>query len=79
MYRLSFFVEGLIFSMPCRSNGDGTYEVIDDFVIDDWLRSKLEATQQELILERDCVGHLIPNSSRAVCTIKEDTMLPGEN
>lgn len=72
--------EGLIFSMPCRSNGDGTYEVIDDFVIDDWLRAKLDATQNELIQERDCVGHLIPNSDRpAVCTIKEDTMLPGEN
>lgn len=29
--------EGLIFSMPCRSNGDGNYEIVEDFVIDDWL------------------------------------------
>lgn len=34
--------EDLVFSMPCRSNGDGDYEVITDFVIDDWLRAKLE-------------------------------------
>lgn len=66
--------------MPCRSNGDGTYEVIDDFVIDEWLRAKLDATQKELLSERDCVGHLIPNSrTTPVCAIKEDTMLPGEN
>lgn len=31
-----------MFSMPCRSNGDGNYEVINDFVIDDWLRDKLQ-------------------------------------
>ena len=37
--------EGLIFSMPCRSNGDGDYEVIDDFVIDEWLQMKLQKTQ----------------------------------
>jgi len=65
--------------MPCRSDGDGNYEVIDDFVIDDWLRAKLNATQDELIKERDCVGHLIPNAKRAVCAIEDDTMLPGEN
>ena len=34
--------------MPCRSNGDSDYEVIDDFVIDDWLRAKLKV----------CVGSL---------------------
>jgi hypothetical protein len=28
--------------MPCRSNGDGDYEVIDDFVIDDWLEAKIK-------------------------------------
>ncbi|KAL4421594.1 hypothetical protein ABPG75_010885 [Micractinium tetrahymenae] len=71
--------EDLIFSMPCRSNGDGNYEVIQDFAIDDWLREKLAETEQELQKERDCVGHLIPGAQRAVCAITEDTMLPGEN
>lgn len=65
--------------MPCRSNGDGNYEIIDDFVIDEWLQSKIAASQEELLKERGCVGHLIPNSTRAVCSISEDTMLPGEN
>ncbi|PRW60328.1 Malate dehydrogenase [NADP] chloroplastic [Chlorella sorokiniana] len=71
--------EDLVFSMPCRSTGDGNYEVINDFVIDDWLRAKLEESEQELRKERDCVGHLIPGASKAVCAITEDTMLPGEN
>lgn len=71
--------EGLIYSMPCRSNGDGTYEVVSDFVIDDWLAEKLAATEDELKKERDCVGHLIPNAQAAVCLISEDTMLPGES
>lgn len=34
--------EGLVFSMPCRSNGDGDYEVIDDFFVDEWLREKMK-------------------------------------
>jgi malate dehydrogenase (NADP+) len=65
--------------MPCRSNGDGSYEVIDDFMIDEWLRAKIKASEDELLKERDCVGHLLPNATRAVCSIEEDTMLPGEN
>eukprot|EP00884_Botryococcus_braunii_P011176 jgi/Botrbrau1/20059/Bobra.200_1s0063.1 len=71
--------EGLVFSMPCRSKGDGNYEVIPDFEIDDWLRAKLKTTEDELIKERNCVGHLIPNAAEAYCEITEDTMLPGEN
>jgi hypothetical protein len=27
--------------MPCRSKGDGNYEIIDDFFMDDWLREKI--------------------------------------
>ena len=66
--------------MPCRSNGDGHYEVIDDFVIDEWLRAKINASQEELVKERACVSHLMPNAKWvAACDIKEDTMLPGEN
>lgn len=72
--------EGLIFSMPCRSKGDGSYEVCDDFIIDDWLRSKIRATEDELIKEKECVGHLI-GTVGAACELrgKEDTTLPGEN
>ena len=155
--------EDLVFSMPCRSKGDGDYEIIADFVVDDWLKAKLKVggraggraggwagvfwgavgwvdgrsggvgcwengarqrssdllpngttiitlpaphlhprlptptplhkhplpsplpcppplqeSEEELLKERDCVGHLIPGASRAVCEIVEDTMLPGE-
>jgi malate dehydrogenase (NADP+) len=70
--------EGLIFSMPCRTNGDGDYEVVPDFVIDDWLRDKIKASEKELIKERGCVMHLLPNGGIGVCEITEDTMLPGE-
>jgi len=72
--------EGLVYSMPCRSDGGGNYEVVDDFVIDEWLRAKINASQEELLKERSCVAHLVPNAKWiAACDIKEDTMLPGEN
>lgn len=72
--------EGLVFSMPCRSKGDGDYEVCDDFIIDDWLRAKIAASEEELVKEKECVGHLI-GMTGAACRIGpgEDTMLPGEN
>ena len=31
----------------------------DDFIIDDWLRAKIKASEDELVKERDCVGHMI--------------------
>lgn len=71
--------EGIVFSMPCRSKGDGDYEVIPDFEIDDWLRQKIAASEDELVKERNCVAHLLPNPPvGATCEITEDTMLPGE-
>lgn len=59
--------------------GDGNYEIVDDFVIDEWLDQKIKATQEELLKERDCVGHLVPGGKFAACEITQDTMLPGEN
>lgn len=73
--------EGIIFSMPCRSTGDGNYEVCDDFIIDDWLRKKIAATEDELVKEKECVGHLIGTQGAACRITKDDpdTWLPGEN
>lgn len=67
-------------ALPCRSSGDGDYEVCDDFIIDDWLRQKLKASEDELVKEKECVGHLI-GVEGAACRLvgAEDTMLPGEN
>jgi malate dehydrogenase (NADP+) len=36
-----------------RSKGDGDYEVIDNFVIDDWLRSKIKESEDELAKEKE--------------------------
>jgi malate dehydrogenase (NADP+) len=54
--------------------------VCDDFIIDDWLRMKIKASEEELVKEKECVGHLI-GIQGAACRIGpgEDTMLPGEN
>eukprot|EP00892_Ulva_mutabilis_P001816 jgi/Ulvmu1/11635/UM008_0039.1 len=70
--------DGINCSFPLRSTGDGNWEFVTDFKVNDWLREKIDATSEELSKEKDCVGHLIPGSSFAACAIKEDTMLPGE-
>ena len=59
--------------------GDGSYDIVDDFIIDDFLRQKLKVSEDELLKERACVGHLIPGDEAAACEITVDTMLPGEN
>lgn len=69
----------LVFSMPCRSNGDGDYEVVQDLVINDWLRERIKKTEDELVAEKKCVAHLI-GEENGVCELPAgDTMLPGEN
>lgn len=67
--------------MSHRSTGDGNYEVCDDFIIDDWLRKKISATEEELVKEKECVGHLIGTQGAACRITKDDpdTWLPGEN
>jgi hypothetical protein len=67
-------------SPPPRSKGDGDYEIIDNFVIDDWLRTKIAASEDELAKEKECVGHLI-GVEGAACSLvgkEADTWLPGE-
>ncbi len=69
------------FNTDCEHSvqGDGDYEIVDDFIIDDFLRQKLKISEDELLKERACVGHLIPGDEAAACEITVDTMLPGEN
>jgi len=49
--------EGLISSFPCRSTG-GAWEIVQGLEIDDYSRSKIDASVQELVEERDAVREL---------------------
>ena len=72
--------EGIVFSMPCRSTGDGSYEIVEGLEINDWLRERIQASEDELTKEADCVSHLIGKTGGA-CELQgaeADTMLPGE-
>lgn len=51
--------EDLIFSFPCRSKGDGNYEIVKGLDISDYMRGKLDATTQELQSERADVSDLL--------------------
>lgn len=69
--------DGLNFSFPCRSKGDGSYEIVPGLKMTPYLKERIAKTEKELLEERDCVKHLMGEFG-GVCTIKEDTMLPGE-
>lgn len=51
--------EGLMYSFPCRCN-NGEWEIVQGLEINDFMREKMTATQQELTEERDAVAHLLP-------------------
>jgi len=70
--------EGLIYSMPLRSKGNGDWEMIEDFTINPWLKERMLKSEEELINERNCVSHLTGMQGGS-CDLQEDTMLPGEN
>ncbi|KAL9661408.1 hypothetical protein QQ045_026232 [Rhodiola kirilowii] len=69
--------EGIVFSMPCKSKGDGDYELVKDVIFDDFLRQRIAKSEAELLAEKRCVAHLT-GEGIAVCDLPEDTMLPGE-
>lgn len=45
--------EDLIFSFPCRSKGDGSYEIVADIPWNDFIKDRVFETQKELIEERE--------------------------
>ncbi|KAG9139736.1 hypothetical protein Leryth_016673 [Lithospermum erythrorhizon] len=69
--------EDIVFSMPCRSKGDGDYELVKDVMIDDFLWNRIKKSEAELLAEKRCVAHLT-GEGIAVCDLPGDTMLPGE-
>ncbi|WAC18752.1 malate dehydrogenase [Luteolibacter sp. SL250] len=52
--------KGLIASMPIRSKGDGTWEVVQGVPVSEFSQGKIDATINELKEERDAVKDLIP-------------------
>lgn len=52
--------EGLFFSFPCRCR-DGNYQVVEGLEIDEFSRTRMLATEQELAEERAAIKHLLPS------------------
>ncbi|KAH9627065.1 hypothetical protein KSS87_023753 [Heliosperma pusillum] len=70
--------DDLVFSMPCRSKGDGDYELVKDVVFDDYLWNRIKKSEDELLAEKRCTAHLT-GEGIPVCDLPSgDTMLPGE-
>ncbi|KAJ6349962.1 hypothetical protein OIU78_006204 [Salix suchowensis] len=78
--------QDIVFSMPCRSKGDGDYELVKDITFDEYLRKRIAkgtrslyrlTSEAELLAEKRCVAHLT-GEGVAFCDLPEDTMLPGE-
>lgn len=53
----------LVFSFPCRSKGDGTFEIVKDVPWNDFLKSKISVTEKELIEEKNLVKEQLNPSS----------------
>ena len=49
--------EGIISSFPCTCS-DGEYSIVQGLDIDDFSRSKIDASAAELVSERDAVADL---------------------
>ena len=50
---------GLIYSFPCVCR-DGEWQIVRDIKINDFARDLMQATERELIAERDAISHLLP-------------------
>ncbi len=50
---------GLVCSFPLRSKGDGGYEIVQGWKLDEFARQKLDATVAELTREREVVRDLL--------------------
>jgi malate dehydrogenase len=51
--------EGLIFSFPCVSKGEGKVEIVKGLQWDEFIKAKIHLTEKELLEERELVAHLI--------------------
>ncbi len=51
--------EGLIYSFPLRSTGNGDWEIVQGLEIDELCRAKIDASAAELVTEREAVADLL--------------------
>ncbi|HZU73601.1 MAG TPA: malate dehydrogenase [Acidimicrobiales bacterium] len=51
--------EGLVFSYPVRSDGKGSWSVVEGLELDDFARQRVQVTAQELVDERSEVADLL--------------------
>ncbi|MXW81167.1 MAG: malate dehydrogenase [Gemmatimonadetes bacterium] len=51
--------EGLMFSFPIRSDGQGGWEIVQDLELSDFARAKIKATEDELKEERAVIADLL--------------------
>ncbi|MBI2743722.1 MAG: malate dehydrogenase [Chlamydiales bacterium] len=51
--------EGLVFSFPCRSLGEGRVEIVKDLAWDSLLKERIALTEKELLEERELVMPLL--------------------
>ena len=68
--------EGIISSFPCRCSG-GEWEIVQGLELNDFSRSKLEATVNELVEERDAVRELGARSERSARPSGRLRLTPG--
>jgi malate dehydrogenase (NADP+) len=70
--------QDLVYSVPCRSKGDGDYEIVPDLVIDEALRARMKKSEDELVSEKKCVAHLIGQDGGFCDFSDSDTAIPGD-
>ena len=51
--------DGLIYSFPLRSAGDGSAEIVSGLDLSSYARGKIEATEAELLSEREAIADLL--------------------
>ena len=51
--------EGLMFSVPLRSDGQGHWDVVEGLELSDFARGKIKATEDELKEERSVIADLL--------------------
>lgn len=51
--------EGIIYSFPLRSSGDGGYSVVEGLVLSEYTKEKMKVSAEELLEEREAVADLL--------------------